>query len=318
MLCMLVVALAVITNVSCEPFVAYSTQSHFTCSTPLSNTGACGESLQGAISQRNVQSTINYLAFGDRFADANTDTQLQTRMRASADAKAPEVVLAVFAEKAHALDAKDFLYRISNILSTHAQDEHDFESKPSSVFGEIDGRVASDDVQSLGAVVRNTHMGLDTTALQALAESHSTIFNDGTPDVITAFVRDESTQGLLDAIRKMSLRTKGRFALVWTIREASIGTGSDVPTSGRAATKQGTTTGATGGNATQNTSSAKGNSTKSNVMNAPELSTAGLTGLLVTALFLIIFIPGFLCLWNIQTPQTFEVVDGTDVRKKMQ
>lgn len=57
-----------------------------------------------------------------------------------------------------------------------------------------------------------------------------------------------------------------------------------------------------------------------NRMQKPEITTAGLIGLLVGFMFLAIFIPGFMCLWNIQPPQTFEVVEGggSDVRKKMQ
>lgn len=55
-----------------------------------------------------------------------------------------------------------------------------------------------------------------------------------------------------------------------------------------------------------------------NRMRKPEISAATLTGLMVGAAFLTIFIPGFLCLWNIQPPHTFATVEGSDPRKKLQ
>lgn len=55
-----------------------------------------------------------------------------------------------------------------------------------------------------------------------------------------------------------------------------------------------------------------------NRMNAPEISTPVFTSLIVGFVFLIVFIPGFMCLWNIQPPQTFEVPSQNDPRKKMQ
>lgn len=42
-----------------------------------------------------------------------------------------------------------------------------------------------------------------------------------------------------------------------------------------------------------------------NVMNPPEIHSAGLAGLLVALIFLLIFVPGFLCLSNITAPETF-------------
>ena len=50
----------------------------------------------------------------------------------------------------------------------------------------------------------------------------------------------------------------------------------------------------------------------------PEISKDVFTSLLVVGLLFIIFIPGFLCLWNIQTPATFESLDEPNVIKKMQ
>lgn len=53
-------------------------------------------------------------------------------------------------------------------------------------------------------------------------------------------------------------------------------------------------------------------------MTEPDISSAQLSGLLVGAMFFIIFIPGFLCLWRIQTPQTFAILDSNDMKKKLQ
>lgn len=55
-----------------------------------------------------------------------------------------------------------------------------------------------------------------------------------------------------------------------------------------------------------------------NVMRPPEINASQLAGLLVAFVFLLIFVPGFLCLSNIQPPQTFEAFDGADAKKKMQ
>lgn len=55
-----------------------------------------------------------------------------------------------------------------------------------------------------------------------------------------------------------------------------------------------------------------------NRMRKPEISTPALTGLLVMFTFLAIFLPGFMCLWSIQGPQTFEVVEAAGPLKKNQ
>lgn len=55
-----------------------------------------------------------------------------------------------------------------------------------------------------------------------------------------------------------------------------------------------------------------------NSMLRPEIETPQLVGLLVGLVFLLIFIPGFMCLSNIQPPQTFEAFDSNDAKKKMQ
>lgn len=59
-------------------------------------------------------------------------------------------------------------------------------------------------------------------------------------------------------------------------------------------------------------------STEENVMQPPEIDASQLVGLLTAAVFLLIFVPGFVCLSRIQPPQTFEAFDGTDAKKKMQ
>lgn len=48
-----------------------------------------------------------------------------------------------------------------------------------------------------------------------------------------------------------------------------------------------------------------------------EISVGVLMGVLMTLLLLGILLPGLCCLYKIQTPSTFEVVDRTDAKKKM-
>lgn len=55
-----------------------------------------------------------------------------------------------------------------------------------------------------------------------------------------------------------------------------------------------------------------------NAMILSEISVGGLTSLLVTAFLLIIFVSGFMCLMNIQTPATFDISDEATIVKKMQ
>lgn len=52
--------------------------------------------------------------------------------------------------------------------------------------------------------------------------------------------------------------------------------------------------------------------------NEPPINSDQLAGLLVAGIFIAIFLPGFFCLWNIQTPQAFTTLDGSDLSKKNQ
>lgn len=53
-------------------------------------------------------------------------------------------------------------------------------------------------------------------------------------------------------------------------------------------------------------------------MTPPPINSEQLAGLLVAGVFFAIFLPGFFCLWNIQTPQAFTTLDGSDISKKNQ
>lgn len=53
-------------------------------------------------------------------------------------------------------------------------------------------------------------------------------------------------------------------------------------------------------------------------MLAPLIDAPQLAGLIVGFIFFLIFIPGFMCLWKIQTPQTFAILDSNDMKKKLQ
>lgn len=54
------------------------------------------------------------------------------------------------------------------------------------------------------------------------------------------------------------------------------------------------------------------------MMTPPPINAEQLAGLLVAGVFFAIFLPGFFCLWNIQTPQAFTTLDGSDASKKNQ
>lgn len=79
----------------------------------------------------------------------------------------------------------------------------------------------------------------------------------------------------------------------------------------------GSGTGLDGGTDPNLNNTGPGLNNTSTTMTKPPINADQLAGLVVAGVFLIIFLPGFFCLWNIQTPQTFTTLDS-DLSKKNQ
>mmetsp|Transcript_10268 Transcript_10268/g.31399 ORF Transcript_10268/g.31399 Transcript_10268/m.31399 type:complete len:130 (-) Transcript_10268:1300-1689(-) len=88
--------------------------------------------------------------------------------------------------------------------------------------------------------------------------------------------------------------------------------GEDVPAGGEDVPEGGEDISAGGEDSTTETSE-----TQKKIMMPPEIEAGGLTALLVGGLLLAILLPGMLCLYNIQTPQKFEVPEK-DTKNKTQ
>lgn len=129
--------------------------------------------------------------------------------------------------------------------------------------------------------------------------------------VVNVQVKADETDALINVI-KSRVTNGDRIAVVWASREeadaADAAPADQPPADGDAAKPDP----GTADDAVEKDPKAE------NYMNRPEISSAGFAGLLVTFIFLLIFIPGFLCLTKITAPETFEIMDSNDMKKKMQ
>lgn len=121
------------------------------------------------------------------------------------------------------------------------------------------------------------------------------MFADGKADVVAVRVTEGEMDAMVAVIGKLVRRVSGEVVVLWAAREDDAGDGAE-----------------------EEEKREEEAVIDSNGMRRPEISEAAFAGLLVAFTFLLIFIPGFMCLWRIQPPQTFEMFDSNDVKKKMQ
>lgn len=272
------------------PFVVYSTNPHFSCS------GVCDDAIPSDLSQGELRGVVDYLKSGKGYEAVDSSDKISKYF--SKNAEAPEVILTILSDKLQASGAKSLLTQLASGIGAES-------NTASSVFGRTSSPALLADERRLSAISEEAHSHLDVLSLGNLANADgASVFTNGKPDVLTMFVRDENEDGFIHVLQSVSRKTKGSFALIWTTREGE--TEANAPENASAA-KNSTATGNKGAPRMHST-----------YMRPPEISEAGLAGLLVAAIFLLVFIPGFLCLWRIQPPQTFEFGDSTDARKKMQ
>mmetsp|Transcript_10593 Transcript_10593/g.21342 ORF Transcript_10593/g.21342 Transcript_10593/m.21342 type:complete len:283 (-) Transcript_10593:1930-2778(-) len=122
---------------------------------------------------------------------------------------------------------------------------------------------------------------VDSATLQEMISSNDISLSDNKSQVFLVQAAG-SLDGYPETIRLFKEKTQGKVALVVTAKEFVP---AQLPLNGMAPL---------------------------------ELPPGGLMGLLCLALFLFIFIPGFMCLWNIEAPQVFEVADRESSKRKNQ
>lgn len=120
--------------------------------------------------------------------------------------------------------------------------------------------------------------------------------------------RDEAR--VLQIVKALTEKTAGKLAVLWTTRDDAEAN-ADPKVENMDAD-------ADAGQADDGSKGKRGIPLAHVPLVLAEITVPQFTGLLVVLLFLMIFIPGFLCLWNIQTPQTFQQFDQADAAKKMQ
>lgn len=140
------------------------------------------------------------------------------------------------------------------------------------------------------------------------SDSSSSIFDNGEADVISLSVTNEDENGLSSALKALAERSNQKFAVLWTLREEAA---AAEPENNSTAAKEDS-------KAPDSDKAENAKADAVNTMNRPEINDAQVAGLLVGLVFLLLFTSGFMCLWNIQPPQSFGIFDSNDVKKKMQ
>lgn len=156
-----------------------------------------------------------------------------------------------------------------------------------------------------------------------VADRDINVFDNGVSDVVSLTINNEEDENLWPALHTLATRANSRLAILWTTREdapASAGSAADsAPAEGAAAGANPATPkeGAEGSDVAN--SDAHGGAQKNLYrMNPPEITPPQVAGLIVVLVFLLLFIPGFMCLYSIQPPQSFQIFDSNDMKKKMQ
>lgn len=163
--------------------------------------------------------------------------------------------------------------------------------------------------------------------LKSLAVARdSAILSNNEPDLISLNVAHADIPALLDVVHDIARDSDGRLAVVWAVHAddaSSAKSGTDeksgsVSTTGTSGNVVGSPKSTPASTATTGDSGASSTTANHGDFRPPEINAAQLSGLLVAGAFLLMFIPGFLCLYNIQTPQTFAMLDSNEMKKKMQ
>lgn len=308
---------------------AFSSASHFLCGEGNpSKGGLCeGDAIGKPLPARAPADLVGALA-GKSAGSALPEVAARIAPAVSA----PQVVLSV---TSHVADSPSNLAsRMSEIFTGESG-----RKSASSFVGTVDG--------SLSAVDATSSVGRAVSVAQLSDLSKSDRSTTGKAEVMSVTVDDAvERDALFAAIRSLVDGTDGHVAVVWASVRDEVAVQKEEEKA-RESAQKGAASGAAAADAVEASAEKKGvttspptstiadagaNSTKKPVMpgfaadgtllkttsmNPPELSTAGLMGLLVGLVFLIILAPGLLCLYNIEAPYAFDHMDKDEANKKM-
>lgn len=323
-------ALGALSSAAASPHVvAFSTSTHFSCANAASPsaTGLCVGSETAAMGSSAAADILGFLSTGS----ASVSALPSLSARFATPTTSPELVLAVTERAGLASDV---------LLGRLATSVGSTDGKASSFAAELD--VAAPGFEG---TVRST------AEIVRMAESGHALFSDGKIDVLNVEVNSvKKRDDILNSMRQLAQRTSGKFALVWTtarVDEQTAGAlesavqGGDAGNAAAPAADAlprgeelgaeplltdgaGTAEGAEvvagmKANTTANAEfNADGSLKKKTHMDPPPITPGIAVGLIVAFILLLILMPGMMCLYNIQAPQSFEITDKDDAKKKMQ
>lgn len=286
--------LAAVVCVACATpnLLAYSTNAHFLCR--LTSPDACDRSHPATLTTLDLAPLLQHLT-----SHVAPSGHSLLPLAQVAVPNPPELVVLV-----HSVPSTD----VSQLLRRVA------EVAPSQMASAFHG--ATDESLSLSHVDRLVSRILPSVSdFERLVEDPTEpIFTNRVPDLLAITVGDaHQLPSLIAALRIAAKRAGNNVAVVFAMRQG------DAPAAGDAEpAPKDPSADSPGGATVDNQTADAGPSVDANVLLPPYITPDQLAGLLVAAIFLIIFIPGFMCLWRIQTPQTFAMLDSNDMKKKIQ
>lgn len=313
--------------------VAFSSSAHFRCGDGRPPTsGLCeGALISEPLAARATSDLVGALA-----GQPASDALPAVAARVATAVEPARVVLSVTSLVADS--PKALLSRISEVFAEMSASEGH-----SSFVGTVEGPLSARNSALSLSRVGGKHVSPGRLAEMAKESS----FAPGSTQVVSVRIENMTEhEALFPSIRSLMKASDGHIGLVWAAARAE-----DVKKQEEAAedsAKKGAAAGNAAADAVEANAAGKGvtaaptastsvtdkansttNSTipgfaadgallKTTSMNPPELSTAGLMGLLVTVILLIILAPGLFCLYSIEAPMTFDQMDKDEAKKKMQ
>lgn len=283
-------ALALLTFALMSAFVsavpqlaAYSSSGHFACA--LGNGQRCDTLTSNAVVQSSLlPNLLHYLMTSDKNNVA--DHTLATAVVSSSSSSLPPTSMTILV---HSMTS------VSDPSSLISRAAHAIPSDTATAF-----RVASDQVVHAPVLNHESARFMTSAAeLQAVAMDHSSQL----PSLVALPASSQAeVDQIFNSLYVIAQRTNNNVAIVFSLRQQEDEqkeVDANDATSADAAGVNGTTV-------------------SDSDMLPPDITAPQLAGLMVGFMFLAIFIPGFLCLWRIQTPQTFAILDSSDMKKKLQ
>lgn len=296
---------------SAPNLLAYSTNAHFLCH--LTTTNACDQPHPSTLSTQDIAPLLHHLtSSADSSLSDSTSSSSLLPLAKPTDVSPPELVLLV-----HSVPLTDFSLLLRKL----------FDVAPSERASSF--HAATRDFVTLSHVDRLVSRILPSVDdfAAVVADDAEPIFDNEQADLIALPV-DTADQlpTFIHALRAAAARSKNNVAVVFAFRQGNEAAADAPPPAADPApegeqqnTEADTESNAnTGDNADAGDRGDEGALSDGKTMNPPNVTADQLAALFVGFMFLLIFIPGFLCLWRIQTPQTFAILDSNDMKKKLQ